>query len=238
MSEQRSPGTELSSVLRALCDGTPASIGVTGAAVTVGEPSGIVELLFATDAVAEGLADVESATGRGPGSRALESGSPVLVPDVVAAADPKQERRDDDADAFAPALWEQAERLGVGAVFAFPLQLGALRLGVLHLYRTERGELDDAGFRQSVILADRLTHALLGVWGTEPPESTEPDPSALSRAAVHQATGMLVAQLGVGIDEAFARMRTHAFAEGRPLTEVADDIVARRLRIADSDGET
>jgi hypothetical protein len=162
----------------------------------------------------------------------------VLVPDLMAAAGRPRQGRDDDADASAPQLRERARQLGVGAVFAFPLQLGALRLGVLHLYRTERGELDEAGFRESVTLADRLTHALLGMWGTERSDSTEPDPAALSRAAVHQATGMLVAQLGVGIDEAFARLRAHAFAEGRSLTEVADDIVARRLRLADSDGET
>jgi hypothetical protein len=50
-------------------------------------------------------------------------------------------------------------------------------------------------------------------------------------AVVHQATGMASAQLEVPLAEASVRLRAHAFATGIPLTDVARDIVARRLRL-------
>ena len=47
---------------------------------------------------------------------------------------------------------------------------------------------------------------------------------------IDQASGMLTVQLGVGIEEAFVRLRAHAYAQGRRLADVAADVVARRLR--------
>ena len=55
--------------------------------------------------------------------------------------------------------------------------------------------------------------------------------NALSRAEVSQATGMLVAQLGVEPAEALVRLRAHAYATGRSATDVARDILDRRLRL-------
>ena len=54
---------------------------------------------------------------------------------------------------------------------------------------------------------------------------------AIHRAEVHQASGMVSAQLGVGVAEALVRLRAHAYAEGRPLADVAADVVTRRLRL-------
>jgi hypothetical protein len=50
----------------------------------------------------------------------------------------------------------------------------------------------------------------------------------MHRAEIDQATGMLTVQLGVGVAEAFARLRAHAYASDRRLAHVARDIVARR----------
>ena len=55
--------------------------------------------------------------------------------------------------------------------------------------------------------------------------------SALSRAEVSQATGMLVAQLDVEPAAALVRLRAHAYATGRSATDVARDILDRRLRL-------
>jgi hypothetical protein len=52
----------------------------------------------------------------------------------------------------------------------------------------------------------------------------------LHRAVVHQATGMVSVQLGVSVEEALLRLRAHAYGSERPLGEVAEDVVARRLR--------
>jgi hypothetical protein len=60
------------------------------------------------------------------------------------------------------------------------------------------------------------------------------DPTA-HQAQVHQATGMIVVQLGVTADIAFARLRAYAYAHERRLGDVARDVVERRLRF-DRDG--
>ena len=53
-----------------------------------------------------------------------------------------------------------------------------------------------------------------------------------SRAEVYQAVGMISVQLGVGLEVAFVRLRAHAFADGRALEDVADDVVTRVLRFS------
>jgi hypothetical protein len=55
------------------------------------------------------------------------------------------------------------------------------------------------------------------------------DPTA-HQAQVHQATGMILAQLGISAEAAFARLRAYAFAHDRRLGDVARDVVGRRLR--------
>jgi hypothetical protein len=59
----------------------------------------------------------------------------------------------------------------------------------------------------------------------------QPADLALRRAEIDQATGMLTEQLGVGIAEAFIRLRAYAYAHDRALSDLARDIVARRLRL-------
>ena len=51
------------------------------------------------------------------------------------------------------------------------------------------------------------------------------------RTQVHQASGMISEQLGVGIGDALIRLRAHAYAEGQPIDEVAREVVDRRLRL-------
>jgi len=55
--------------------------------------------------------------------------------------------------------------------------------------------------------------------------------NALLRAEVSQATGMLVAQLEIDPAEALVRLRAHAYATGRSATDVARDILDRRLEL-------
>lgn len=47
---------------------------------------------------------------------------------------------------------------------------------------------------------------------------------------VHNAAGAVSAQLGVSMTEALIRLRAYAFSTDRLLHDVADDVVARRLR--------
>ena len=103
------------------------------------------------------------------------------------------------------------------AVFAFPLQIGAIRIGVLVLYRDRPGVLSEDELAYGLVLADVATQLILGLQAGAPADTlhellaSEPP----QWAEIHQATGMLAVQLGVPLDEAFVRLRAHAFADGR-----------------------
>jgi GAF domain-containing protein len=136
---------------------------------------------------------------------------------------------------FAPA----AAQAGVRAVFALPLRIGAIRLGVLDLYRTEPGGLDRDQLADALMLADTMGALLLEEAGRDRPRPDVPWPehTGSQHPVVHQATGMMIVQLGVTAAVALIRLRAYAYANDRWLRDVAADVVARRLRFdPDPDG--
>jgi ANTAR domain/GAF domain len=190
-------------------------------------------VMCVTNPVGEQLAEVQLMLGEGPCHDVLASAAPVLAADL---GDAEFARR---WPGFTPA----ARRLGAGAVFAFPLIVGAIRAGVLGLYRDSPGPLPDRQLGDLLILADAATVMLLG---SAPGDAGDGDGAAvdgqapdlaLHRAEIDQATGMLTVQLGVSAAEAFARLRAYAYSQGRRLADVAGDIVARRLRLHRDPGQ-
>ncbi|HXT90074.1 MAG TPA: GAF and ANTAR domain-containing protein [Trebonia sp.] len=209
---------------------------VSGAWVTVSGGREPDFVMCVTDPVGEQLAELQLTLGEGPCHDVLASAAPVLAADL---GDQASGRR-------WPGFTAHAGRLGAGAVFAFPLSIGAIRAGVMGLYRDSPGPLPGPRFGDGLILADAATMLLLDGFqqdgngaaaadGGRPAAGQSPD-LALHRAEIDQATGMLTEQLGVGIAEAFARLRAYAYAHDRRLAEVARDIVARRLRLHDDPG--
>jgi hypothetical protein len=51
----------------------------------------------------------------------------------------------------------------------------------------------------------------------------------IDRTEVHQATGMMLAQLAVSAHDAFVRRRAYAFAHQHPPAEAARNVLARHL---------
>jgi hypothetical protein len=186
-----------------------------------------------TGPVAEQLAELQLMLGEGPCHDVLASAGPVLAGDLG----------DAEFTGRWPGFTPAAGRLGAGAVFAFPLIVGAIRAGVLALYRGSPGPLPDRQLGDLLILADVATVMLLGSvhGGGEDGNGAALDGQApdlaLHRAEIDQATGMLTVQLGVPAAEAFARLRAYAYAQDRRLAEVAGDIVARRLRLGRDPGQ-
>ncbi len=125
--------------------------------------------------------------------------------------------------------------LPVGALFAFPMLVGAVAVGVVGLYRSTAGALDPAALQLAARLTKRATiPAVSDAMRTaqadvDSPRSSEP----AIRREVHQATGILLVQLSLSAAEAFAQLRAYAFAAQRPIREVARDVVERRLDFRD-----
>ncbi len=203
-----------------ICRAYVVGLDIDGAAISLLTASRSSQTLCATDATAELLEDLQFSLGEGACVQAAVTGRPVLVADLHHTTEASR------WPIFAAAVVEQSD---VGALFAVPLQWGTINLGVLDLYRKTPGSLSDAQLRDAMSAADMAALMFLGV-RTDPGDGAWLDHSMHGRAEIHQATGMVVAQLGVSAQDALARMRAYAFAEQRLLSDVADDVLSRRLR--------
>ncbi|PZS27447.1 MAG: hypothetical protein DLM61_16530 [Pseudonocardiales bacterium] len=202
-----------------ICQACVLGLDVDGAAISLLTASTSRETLCATDATAELLEDLQFSLGEGACMEAALTGRPVLVPDLHHSTETNR------WPIFAAAVMEQSE---VGALFAVPLQWGTINLGVLDLYRNAPGSLRNAQLRDAINSANMAALMLLGV-RTDPGDGEWLDHSLHGRAEIHQATGMVLVQLGISATDALARMRAYAFVEQRLLGEVARDVVTRRL---------
>ena len=223
----RSAGSAIS--LAHVCVSAVDGVGVDGAGLTVMASPTVRETVYATDRVAGVLEELQLTFGQGPSVDAFGTGGPVLAVDLSA---PDYVAR---WPAFAPAALD----CGARAVFALPLQIGAIRLGVLDLYRAEPGGLSPNELADALAFADTAGMLLLDGAAGAPPDGGDPvwqrDGATPRQAVVHQATGMILAQLGVSAETAFARLRAYAFAHDAALAEVARDVVERRLRFVPDD---
>jgi GAF domain-containing protein len=166
--------------------------------------------------------------GEGPCLDAARQDRPIAEPDLGAAGATRW-----------PAFTPQAVAAGARAVFGFPLQVGAVRLGALNLYRDEPGALTDRQHADALLMAGIAAEAVLVLQAGAPDGqlASELEIGADFQYVVHQAGGMIAAQLEVTVATALVRLRAYAFGNERTLVEVARDVVARRLRFDEPSGE-
>jgi hypothetical protein len=181
-----------------------------------------------TNVVSALIEQLQFALGEGPCVDAHNQDLPVLEPDLASPAAARW-----------PAFTGPAVEAGVRAVFGFPLQVGAVRLGALNLYRDRPGGLTDDQHADALVMADVAAQAVLVLQANAPPGklAAELEAGADFQYVVHQASGMVAAQLDVSVGQALIRLRAYAFGNGRPLRNVAEDVVARKLRLDAKGGE-
>jgi GAF domain-containing protein len=208
---------------------------VSGAAITLMTGTDAQEPVYASDAVVSQLDALQFSLGEGPCVEAFAERRPVLVTDLAEVADGRW-----------PMFAHAARDTQVRGLFVFPLQLGAIAVGVLALYCLEPGGLARDGLAGSLRAADAALWTLLGLRAGETLNTTAngkspPDlrgwlsGAPLHRTEVYQATGMIIGQLDVTAATALAKLRGYAFAHDRPIDEVARDVVARRLQFDDEE---
>jgi hypothetical protein len=195
--------------------------GMTGAGLMLMSGDASRGSVATTDRVSTLIEDLQFALGEGPCVDAFRSDRPVLEPDL---ANPAVTRW----VAFTP----PAVEAGARAVFGFPLQVGAVRLGAMNLYSDRPQELTDDQHADALVMADVAAQALLIMQAHASPGAlaAELEVGSNFQYVVHQASGMVAAQLDVNVAQALIRLRGYAFGHGQPLREVAEDVVARRLR--------
>lgn len=208
-----------------LCARCRDCLAATSVAISLMTASNIT-LLCASDEKIAALEDSQFMLGVGPSREAFLSGEAVLE-DRLASAFP----------ARWPGLATLASAAGVKGIFAFPLQIGAARLGVLTLYQRGTSPWSTDQHADALMAADVLAHVILSMQANAPAGTLARclRDAGAHRAEVHQASGMLSAQLGVTVAEALVRLRSYAYMTERPVADLALAVIARRLRLERSD---
>jgi hypothetical protein len=162
--------------------------------------------------------------GEGPCLQACASGVPVFMPDLAA----------ENANRW-PAFAAAALAVGVHAEFSLPLTVGPGGIGTLDLCRDRPGMLSEEHLADALVAADIARDALLYQQYTPGDTGLAEllDTGGTDRIVIHQATGMIAAQLNDTTSNALARLRAAAFASGRPMHDLAQDVVERRVRFDD-----
>ena len=206
-----------------LCAVYPGIVGVNGAGVMLMSGDVPRGSLSSTDDVSQLIEELQFTLGEGPCVDAYQQDRVVAEPDL---AEPVAERW--------PAFTPPALQAGVRAVFGFPLRVGTVRLGALNFYRDRPGVLDREQHADALVAADLAARWVLDTQAGAPSGvvAEELEVGADFHFAVHNAAGMVSVQEEISVAEALIRLRAFAFGNNRLLADVADDVVARRVRLA------
>ncbi|BBH65293.1 GAF domain-containing protein [Actinoplanes sp. OR16] len=209
----------------AMCDACVAHLpGVSGVGVAAMAKAAATRIRYASNTASEQIEQLQIVLGEGPCVDAFAAGQPVLAADL---GHNKWAQR-------WPVFLPEVLATGARALFAIPLQVGGARVGVMDLHRSDPGILAGEELADVLTFASATTQAMLieahdrDTPGT--PSLDESDPPV-----VHQATGVVKVQLGVNIAEALVQLRAYASATGRPVEDVAREVVQRRLRFDELD---
>ena len=228
------PGNRLHRILAELSDGEgswpaarlcavcPRIAGVEGAGVMLMSGDVPRGSLCTSDDVSQLIEELQFTLGEGPCVNAYQQDTVVNEPDL---ADPQTVRW----LAFTP----PALQAGVRAVFGFPLRVGTVRLGALNLYRDRPGPLDADQHADALVLADVTARWVLETQAGAPDGAVAKDleTGADFHFAVHNAAGIVSVQEDISVTEALIRLRAFAYSNDRLLADVAQDVIARRLRL-------
>lgn len=210
-----------------LCEACVVLLGVDAAAISLVFDGASSGTLGSSGAPARLYDELQFTLGEGPCLDSVTGRIPILVVDL---ADPEEVRW----PAYGPAMLSHLIR----SVTAIPIVVAGEFIGALDLFRARPGQLLGDDLAGAVAAAEIAGVPLLDLMSgdleaavADPTSNAWAELNALSRAEVSQATGMLVAQLGVDPAEAMVRLRAHAYTTARSATDVANDILERRLKL-------
>ena len=206
-----------------LADACRRLLRVDGTAITLHNTTLQRITLWTTDPAAARLEDLQEVTGEGPSHEAFTTGEPVIT------------RLDENERRWAEFTDAARRSIGVLTIHALPIRSQVEVIGVLSLHQFDPvatvPPLDGAQF-----LADAIGAALIADAPT--PDYIEDAGPWSNRAEIHQATGMVIAQLRVPASDALAILRAHAFAHDATLQDIAAQVIAGRLDFGSDSSES
>jgi GAF domain-containing protein len=194
-------------------------VDTDAAGLMLNDQRGNLHVVAYTDESARLLELFELQKAEGPCLDCFATGQVIANIDLATAADRW------------PVFTRAARDVGFGTSHAVPLRLRRQVIGALNLFTTGRRPLSDEHLAVAQGLADVATIGLLHERALRDQVLlAEQLQTALhSRIVIEQAKGVLSARAGIGVGDAFSRMRTHARRTGEQLTSVAQSVVAGTL---------
>ena len=191
---------------------------VSGAGIALVSSGPQFTSLCTSNSVARELMDLEITVGEGPCLDACLSEFAIDEADLVASNDRRWM-------AYAPS----ATVAGAHAVFAFPVRIGAIRLGALSLYRDQPGALSPSQASDAYLMASVIGRAVLAMQAGAPNHTlaSELEREATFDFSVHQAAGMVAVQGSMTVGNALVALRAHAYATDTALSDLALRVVVR-----------
>jgi transcriptional regulator with GAF, ATPase, and Fis domain len=196
-------------------------LGVAACGVLLADHHGALTLVAASTEEAHLVELAQVETSEGPCMDAYTTGLPVQRGNLA------------DSDPRWPAFTAAARAAGFTAVQALPMRLREERLGALNLLSATPGSLDRDTIALGQALADAATIGIIHqrVLARQEVVVEQLQAALTSRVVIEQAKGFLAERLGVGVEGAFALLRSYARDHKRKLTEVASDVIENRLTI-------
>lgn len=218
---ERGGGTLLGSV----CRTAVAALGTNGAGLTLLTKSHRGPICSDGEFASVGE-DLQLSLGEGPCRDAFETRELVEVTDLSSSGGERWPM-------FSPAMTEA----GVTSLASFPLRIGGARFGALTVYRSSYGELSFEQVADGYVVTQIASHLIIAGQAQVGEDAVIPEIEAgfVRMEPLHQATGMVMAQLGIGAEDALARLRGAAFGSGRTLLDMSAHIVLGRMELP-SDG--
>jgi GAF domain-containing protein len=215
---------ELTDLFYELIDASKELLDVTEAGLLVSDNGESLRVVAATSEAAH-LLELMDLEVEGPGLETFRSASPVRSGSLRAEA----------ARSRWPAFSARALEAGFERAWAFPLRLREKTVGALNLLQSEDKELHDEDILLATALADMAAIAILQhrVQKDEQLVIAGLQTALESRVMIEQAKGITAQELGVGMDEAFDVIRSHARKTNQRLHDVARAISSGRLSAKD-----
>ncbi len=206
-------------VLQHLVEECISLFDASAAGILLLSPTSQLEVIVSTSERSELVELMQLKVGAGPCVEAATTGEVVSVDDI-----------DQIADRW-PAFAADARASGFSSIHAIPLRLRDSTLGSLNLLLDEPGALNAADAAAAQALADIATISILQQRLVEESELAQAQlQRALdSRVVIEQAKGYLAQRQNIDMDEAFARIRSHARSTQTRIGVVAADVIAGRL---------
>jgi GAF domain-containing protein len=217
---------DLIEVLTMLCNRCVETIDVDAAGVMLVAPSGELQYVASSSESMRILELYQIQADEGPCMDCFSSGEAIVDCRLSAALE----------------LWPQftprALDVGFKSVYCLPMRLRGRIIGALNFFRETDTPLNTIDVVVAKGLADVATIAILQHQSSLDAKvlNTQLNKALNSRIIIEQAKGMVSQATNCDVDQAFARLRTHARNHNERLTALASAVVEGRVRPQDLDG--